>query len=293
MTPLAAKLAILGPGLLGGSLAGAVRRSSLAGQVSVWARRLEAAQQVRARGWADLASDDVGAVVEGADLIVLATPVGAMPGLARQIVAARERLAADVLITDVGSVKGFVAAQVAPIFEEAGLTFIGSHPMAGAETAGFEAARDDLFEGAACILTPHAASLPRLRAFWERLGCRLFTMTPEEHDAVVARVSHLPHVAASAVALAVLNGAGEGAAVAGRGFRDTTRIASGDPTLWTEILLENRSALVAPLEDLLARLGEVLDFVRRSDDERLRQFLAEAKSLRDQALAAADTRSHG
>jgi prephenate dehydrogenase len=150
-----------------------------------------------------------------------------------------------------------------------------------------------LFQGAACILTPQAASLPRLCDFWERLGCRLFTMTPAEHDAAVARVSHLPHVAASAVALAVLGGAGECAAVAGRGFRDTTRIASGDADLWTEILLENREALQAPLEDLIARLGEVLDFVRRADDERLRQFLAEAKSLRDQALATADTRPHG
>jgi len=293
MIPLVAKLAILGPGLLGGSLAGAVRRAGLAGEVRVWARRREAAERVAARGWADFASDEVGAVVEGADLIVLATPVGVMPDLARQIVAVRERLAVEVLITDVGSVKGFVAANVAPIFDAAGLTFIGSHPMAGAETAGFEAAREDLFEGAACILTPPAAALPRLCDFWRQLGCRLFTMTPDEHDAAVARVSHLPHVAASAVALAVLRGAGDGVAVAGRGFRDTTRIASGDPELWTEILAENRAALVAPLEDLIARLGEVLDFVRRSDDDHLRRFLAEAKSLRDQALAAADTRSHG
>jgi prephenate dehydrogenase len=293
MAPLSAKLAILGPGLLGGSLAGAVRRSGQAGEIRVWARRRAAADAVVARGWADVATDEVAAVVDGADLIVLATPVGVMPGLARQIVEARGRLADGVLITDVGSVKGFVADQVAPVFDAAGLTFIGSHPMAGAETAGFEAARDDLFQGAACILTPHAASLPRLRAFWEQLGCRLFTMTPREHDAAVARVSHLPHVAASAVALAVLAGDGARAAVAGKGFRDTTRIASGDPGLWTEILLENRVALEAPLEDLIARLGEVLDFVRRADDGHLRQFLAEAKTLRDQALAAPDTRSHG
>lgn len=118
-------------------------------------------------------------------------------------------------------------------------------------------------------------------------------MTPQEHDTAVARVSHLPHVAASAVVLAALGGDMECGAVAGRGLRDTTRIASGDPDLWTEILLENRGALQAPLEELIARLGAVLDFVRRSDDGRLRQFLAEAKSLRDQSLAAPDTRSHG
>lgn len=293
MDPLATRLAIIGPGLLGGSLAGAVRRGGLAGEIRVWARRRAAAERVVDRGWADLGTDDVEEAVQGADCIVLATPVGAMPGLARQIVACREQLAEGVLITDVGSVKGFVAEQVAPVFDAAGLTFIGSHPMAGAETAGFEAARDDLFEGAACILTPHAASLPRLRTFWERLGCRLFTMTPQEHDAAVARVSHLPHVAASAIALAALGGHADCGAVAGRGLRDTTRIASGDPDLWTEILLENRAALEAPMEELIARLGAVLDFVRRSDDGRLRQFLAEAKSLRDQSLAAPDTRSHG
>jgi prephenate dehydrogenase len=291
--PVAARLAILGPGLLGGSLAGAARRCRLAGEIRVWARRRAAAEAVVARGWADVASDEVAEAVEGADLIVLATPVGVMPDLARRIVAVRDRLAEGVLITDVGSVKGYVAAQVAPIFEAAGLTFIGSHPMAGAETAGFEAAREDLFHGAACILTPHAASLPRLRAVWDRLGCRLFTMTPEAHDAAVARVSHLPHVAASAVTLAALAADPGDAAVAGRGFRDTTRIASGDAGLWAEILLENRAALEAPLADLIARLGEVLDFVRRADDEGLRQFLAEAKILRDRALATADPRSHG
>ncbi len=293
MVPLFARLAILGPGLLGGSLAGAVRRGGLASEIRVWARRQAAADAVVARGWADVGTDEVAVAVDGADCIVLATPVGVMPDLARRIVDARDRLADGVLITDVGSVKGFVAERVAPVFDAAGLTFTGSHPMAGAETAGFEAARDDLFAGAACIVTPQASALPRMRAFWERLGCRLFTMTPAEHDAAVARVSHLPHVAASAVALAVLDGDGGRAAVAGKGFRDTTRIASGDPGLWTEILLENREALVAPLEDLIARLGEVLDFVQRSDDGQLRHFLAEAKTLRDQALAAPDTRSHG
>jgi prephenate dehydrogenase len=293
MNPLVHTLAILGPGLLGGSLAGAVRRSGLARQTRVWGRRRAGAEAVVARGWADLATDDVAEAVEGADFIVLATPVGVMPELAARIVEVRDRLADGVVVTDVGSVKGFVAERVAPVLDAAGVTFVGSHPMAGAETAGFEAARDTLFDGAACILTPHADTLPVVRAFWERLGCRLVTMTPAAHDAVVARISHVPHVAASAVVLAGLAGDPESGLVAGRGFRDTTRVASGDAALWTEILLENRGALERPLADLIGRLGEVLDFVRRSDDVALRQFLAEAKALRDRAVAAADTRSHG
>lgn len=293
MHPVTTRLAILGPGLLGGSLAGAARMAGAAEEIRVWARRQAAADLVVARGWADVASDSVSVVVDGADLIVLATPVGAMPALAHQIVANRDRLTPGVVITDVGSVKGCVAEKVAPVFEAAGLTFVGSHPMAGAEVAGFEAARADLFQGAACILTGPGNPPPRLREFWQSVGCRLFTMTPSEHDAAVARVSHVPHLAASAVALAVLRGAIEDGVLAGRGFRDTTRVASGDPALWTEILLENGAAIEKPLADLVARLSEALDFVRCSDDGQLRQFLAEAKSLRDQALAAPDSPSHG
>ncbi len=275
------KLAILGPGLLGGSLAGAVRRLQLAGEVRIWARRDEGAQKVVAKGWADLATTDVAEAVNGADFVVLATPVGAMPALARQIVAAR--LAAEAIVTDVGSVKGYVAENVAPIFDAAGVTFIGSHPMAGAETAGFEAARDTLFHGAACILTPHAASLPRLREFWQQLGCRITVMTPAEHDAAVARVSHLPHLAASAIALAAVKGAESALEIAGNGFRDTTRIAAGDPALWTEILLENREALRGPLAALVAELTRTLGLLEKGDAPALAAFLAEAKRLRDLA----------
>lgn len=287
---LVQKLAIFGPGLLGGSLAGAARRHGVAGEIRVWGRRREVAEQVAARGWADFASDDVAEVAAGTDLIVLATPVGVMPALAGQIVAAKDRLPAEVIVTDVGSVKGFVAEKVAPIFDGAGLTFIGSHPMAGAETAGFAAARDTLFDGAACILTPHAASIERLKIFWQRLGCRLFTMDPAAHDAAIAQVSHLPHLAASAVALAALADGPERGALAGGGLRDTTRVASGDAGLWTEILLENRQALEAPLEALIARLGEALDFLRRGDEGPLRHFLTEAKRLRDLAF---DPTTHG
>jgi prephenate dehydrogenase len=288
MPTLVRRLAVFGPGLLGGSLAGAVRRLRVADEIRVWSRRADAAERVVARGWADLGTTEVETAAEGADFVVLATPVRVMPELARRLVGAN--LGAGALVTDVGSVKGFVEREVAPIFDQAGITFIGSHPMAGAETAGFDSARDDLFDGAACVLTPHAASLPRLRAFWEALGCRLSVMTPAEHDAAVARISHLPHLAASATALAALDGDPAAARIGGPGFRDTTRVASGDPPLWTEILLENRDALERPIEDLIRRLGEALDFLRRADEQHLRQFLAEAKRLRDEA---AEARLHG
>jgi prephenate dehydrogenase len=275
------KLAIFGPGLVGGSLAGAARRHRLAAEIRVWARRPDAAQAVVARGWADAGTTDVAAAAEGADFLILATPVGVMPELARRL--AGVRLATDAVVTDVGSVKTFVARNVAPIFEAAGITFIGSHPMAGSEAAGFEAARDDLFDGAACILTPHAASLPRLREFWESLGCRIAVMTPNEHDAAIARISHLPHLTASALTLAALTDQADIVSLVGRGFRDTTRIASGDASLWTEILLENHDAIEPPLEDLTRRLAALLDFLKNRNEMALRKFLTEAKCLRDQA----------
>lgn len=283
------KVVVYGPGLLGGSLASAVSARGLAADVAVWGRREEAARAVVERGWATRFHTDAAEAAAGADLIILATPVGVMPRLAAEIVRSRPR--PELLVTDVGSVKGFVSREVAPIFEAAGLTFIGSHPMAGGETAGLEAARADLFEGAACILTPHAASLPRLRSFWEALGCRVVVMPPAVHDEAIARISHLPHVAASAIVLSALGPGGvpSAADVTGRGFRDTTRIAGGDPGLWTEILLENRDALRQPLEDLRQQLGRVLDFLERRDEEGLRRFLSEAKELRDLTNA----RAHG
>ncbi|MGI8603032.1 MAG: prephenate dehydrogenase [Verrucomicrobiales bacterium] len=284
------KLAIFGPGLLGGSLAGAVRRHQLAGEICVWARRSAAAEAVVRRGWADVATTDVAAAVEDAQMVVLATPVGAMPELARTIVCSNP--SSDCLVTDVGSVKRFVVENVAPIFDSAKITFTGSHPMAGGEAAGFDAARDDLFDDAACILTPHAASIPRLRVFWERLGCRVFIMSPAEHDAAIARISHLPHLTASALTLAALADGPEARSVIGRGFRDTTRVASADPALWTEILLKNRSSVEGPLRDLIQRLSAVLDFLGDADEKALRDVLTEAKRLRDQANDASPI-SHG
>jgi prephenate dehydrogenase len=232
---------------------------------------------------------EVADAVDGAGFIILATPVGAMPGLAQRML--ETRLMPGVIVTDVGSVKGFVAKSVAPLFDAAGVTFIGSHPMAGGELAGFDAAREDLFEGAPCILTPHAHSLDPVRTFWQRLGCVITVMTPDEHDSVIARVSHLPHVAASAVAVAALGGPASALDVCGRGFLDTTRIAAGDPDLWTEILMQNRDALRQPLTTLIDRLRAVLDFLENGDEEALRRFLVEGKLWRDRA--AGRTSSNG
>jgi prephenate dehydrogenase len=236
---------------------------------------------VAASGVADSVSTDAAAAVDGADLVVLATPVGVMGEV---VTAAAGSLAAGALVTDVGSVKAPVVAAVAPQVAARGATFLGSHPMAGSEHAGFENARPDLFEGAACILTPQggepARAVEALQAFWEALGCRVWMMPPAAHDRVAARVSHVPHAVAAALVEAALNGDGDATRFIGQGFRDTTRVAAGDPALWTGILTENRTAVVDGLREVGRTIDELASALERGDEPAVRRFLDRSSKLR-------------
>jgi prephenate dehydrogenase len=274
-------IAILGPGLLGGSLALAIRRVMPQCEIRIWGRREEAVADVKLRGIADFASSDAREVAHGASLVILATPILVMEQIS---IGLTGRLAPDAVVTDVGSVKQPVVRLLEPLFSSAQRHFIGSHPMAGSERAGIEAARANLFQGAACIVTPtdqtDPAALQRVLTFWSTLGCHTHTMSPAEHDRKIARISHLPHAVAAAVTLAALSDDPSAASCTGNGFRDSTRIAGGDPELWTGILLENRTEVMAALEDAASRTKELLEIVRRQDHEELRRFLAEAQQLR-------------
>lgn len=281
-------IAVFGPGLLGGSLAMAVRRALPAATIRIWARRQEAVDAVVERGLADYASTDASDVVAGASLVILATPIEHMKGLSERFV---DALPADAVVTDVGSVKHSVVDALEALFSSRGKAFVGSHPMAGSERAGLEAARVDLFTGATCIVTPTSLTSPqailRVRAFWTQLYCRVLTMDPAEHDRKIARISHLPHVVASMLTLAALRQDPTAAVCTGNGFRDSTRIAAGDPDLWTGILSENRHELIAGLEDAAALTQDLLAIVRSHDNEKLRHFLAEAQLLRASVPSAA------
>ena len=205
-----------------------------------------------------------------------------MKVLASQLAAARP--AEGAIFTDVGSVKGMVMREVAPVLTAAGFTFIGSHPMAGAEVAGLEAARAGLFQGAACILTPEPDTDPealgKVDAFWQALGCRTAHMAATRHDEVVARISHLPHLAAVAATLASFKPDASMAEFAAGGLRDTTRVASGLPSMWREILLENRQAILPALTDLHRVTGELLEILQKADEDLLLSRLEEARDLR-------------
>lgn len=277
-------IAILGPGLLGGSIALAARKRLPEAELRLWARRAEAVKTVQERGLADVASIDVKEVVRGASIIVLCVPVPVMKDLALSFA---DDVSDNAVVTDVGSVKQPVVGLMAEVFGTKPFSFVGSHPMAGSEQTGLDAASADLFEDATCIVTPtsetRAEALMRVQDFWSELGGRVLSMDAREHDRKVARVSHLPHAVAFSLVKAALQGDPSAAACAGKGFRDTTRIAGSDPDLWADIFLENRSEVVAALEDAIACTQELLAFVRGADKEPLRQFIADAQQLKRSA----------
>lgn len=278
-------ITIYGPGLLGGSLALALQERMPGTELRLWARRESAEASIRTRGIEADFFTDAKAAAQGSSLIILCTPVETMADQARQIILAD--LPVDCLITDVGSVKGSVVRALEPIL---GSRFIGSHPMAGSEKTGVEAARADLFENAVCLVTPGArtpsSASDRLRHLWQCLGCRVLEMSPEEHDVKVARISHLPHMMAAVTTLAALRTDPSAVACVANGFRDTTRVAGGDPGLWVGIAMENRTALLAQLQAASETLTELLEILGKPDEEELRRFLAEAQALRVTVPAA-------
>jgi prephenate dehydrogenase len=280
------KVAILGGGLLGGSLALALGRRFPRLNVSLWARRRETVEAAMDRGIG--ATDSMAVAVDGADLVVLSTPVGAMASVLTDAQAAG--LSPAALVTDVGSVKATPHRMLQPLLDRSGGHFIGSHPMAGSEVTGIDAAQAGLFEGAACLLTDDAGvGAPwtvRLAGFWEGVGCRVRWLGAAEHDALVARISHFPHLMAAVAARAALADPSEGR-FGGGGLRDTTRVAGGDPAMWAEIVLENRAALMPVLAQARQDTSEMLAMLEAGDQEALRQWLAVAKQLRDTAVRPA------
>ncbi|MDX6767177.1 MAG: prephenate dehydrogenase/arogenate dehydrogenase family protein [Candidatus Methylacidiphilales bacterium] len=270
-------VAIFGPGLLGGSILMALRAREPSTRLHTWARRPEALAPVREQQLADLADTDPVRVAAGADLVVLCTPVGAMPDLVRQILPAMDHAT---VLTDVGSVKAPVHLRLAPMTRDR-CAWLGSHPMAGSEQSGLSAARASLFDGSLTILTPDddtpARALTALRAFWESLGSRTITCSPQEHDRRVAAISHLPHLLAALLVHAADAGARE---FAGPGFRDVTRIAAGPPEMWTEILLENRTAVLEALASLEASSRQARSALEAGDAATLTDLLHKACQVR-------------
>ena len=285
MKVLFSRVAVLGLGLLGGSVAAAVRARGVAGHVVGYGRRRAPLERARALGFVDSVVDgDEGAAraVRDADLVILATPVSSMASV---LEAAAPGLSQGVLVTDVGSVKAPLA-ECLPRCLPAGAVYVGSHPMAGSHETGVEHARDDLLEGACCVVTPRAGAdavaCQRLVAFWRALGGVVVCRDPRVHDAEVAWVSHLPHVLAFAYARALEAAPASAGELAGSGFRDFVRIARSDSELWGDILGLNHQALAGPLRAFSQALAELAGAIEADD--------ADGVAARERILAAAARR---
>lgn len=280
---MSSRVTILGPGLLGGSLALALKTRTKA-RVVVWGRSEESIEKISRHRSVDMATTDLRAAVFGANAIVFATPIETMEVLAVRI---ENHVKPETLVMDVGSVKAGVVAALGSIF--AGRArFIGCHPMAGSEQSGFAAARADLFDGSVCILTPNADTPPDALAdaavFWQSVGCTTRTLGPAEHDEIVAWISHFPHLLAAALVQTVAEHNAAAFDFAGPGFRDTTRIASGPPDMWTGILAQNRAAVRVALDGLIEKLRALSTVLNAPDAKRdflIHQLLNQAKAQRD------------
>jgi prephenate dehydrogenase len=278
------KITIIGVGLLGGSLGLATRKRRLAKEIAGYARREKTIAEGEKIGAFDYATTDLLAAVSGADLVILCTPLAQMRSLTEQFLPALKRGA---IVTDVGSVKADVVRELESLAKKSGAHFVGSHPMAGGEKMGVLAAKADLYENAVCVITPtkksNAAAVRKVEQFWKSLGARTLRLDAAQHDLLVSRTSHLPHVAAAALASLVLDPKHPSSQVGlcATGFRDTTRIASGSPEMWRDIALANRKNLAKSVDAFVAELKKFQSALKTGDAKTVEEFFAIAKERRD------------
>jgi cyclohexadieny/prephenate dehydrogenase len=284
------RVAIIGIGLIGSSLARVLRRDSPQTRIVACARRAETLAAADRLGIADETTDDAAAAVEGADLVVVATPLSAYAEIGRRIAPA---LADGAIVTDVGSVKGAAIAALAPVLPDR-VHFVPGHPVAGTEHSGPEAGFAEMFRDRWCILTPLSETAPeavaKVAALWELAGMRVATMAAEHHDKVLAVTSHLPHlIAYTIVGTATELGEdlqSEVVAYSAGGFRDFTRIAASDPVMWRDVFLTNREAVLEVLQRFSEDLTALQRAIRRGDGETLHRWFTRTRAIRRSIIEA-------
>lgn len=284
------KVALLGIGLINGSLARVLQKEGLAGEIVASARRQETLDRALELGLCDSATTDPAAAVRGADLVVLGTPPGAMGPVAAAIGGSLE---ADAIVTDVGSVKARIVQDVRPHLP-APQHFVPGHPVAGTEHSGPDAAFATLFQQRRCILTPledaDPASVARVKALWERAGSLVDLMTPEHHDKVLAITSHLPHLIAFTIVGTVADleeqARTEVFKYAAGGFTDFTRIAGSDPTMWRDVFLNNKDAVLEMLGRFTEDLVALQRAIRWDEGEALFDLFSRTRVIRRGVIEA-------
>jgi cyclohexadieny/prephenate dehydrogenase len=284
------RVALIGIGLIGSSLARALRRESPQTTLVACARRPETLAAVRRLGLADLVLDDAAAAVDGADLVVIATPLSAYGEIGRHIAPVLKRGA---IVTDVGSVKEAVIRDLEPLLG-AGVHLVPGHPVAGTEHSGPEAGFAELFADRWCILTPLPQTAPAavaaVRTMWERVGMRVTVMSADHHDKVLAMTSHLPHL----IAYTIVGTAtdledslkAEVIKFSAGGFRDFTRIAASDPVMWRDIFLNNREAVLEMLQRFSEDLTALQRAIRWGEGETLHERFTRTRGIRRSVIEA-------
>jgi len=288
--PLFGKVALIGLGLIAGSMAWSMRRGNVAEAITGYARSEATRETARNMGFCDIVHDSVEEAVTGADLVVLATPVGVMGQVAQSI---RPYLKPGATVIDVGSVKRTVIADVAPHVPE-GVSFVPCHPMAGTEHSGPEAGFATLFDNRWCLVVPvpgtPAEAVERVERYWQRLGAMTECMEPEHHDLVCAVVSHIPHL----IAYTMVGVADDLRRVSDQevikfsaaGFRDFTRIAASDPTMWRDVFLTNKDATIEILGRFTEELFALQRAIRTGDGEQLHAYFTHTRAIRRGILEA-------
>jgi cyclohexadieny/prephenate dehydrogenase len=278
------RVAFIGIGLIGSSMARVMKRDGLAKTIVACARRKETLDAASRLGIADDVTDDYAKAVKGADLVVIATPVGTNEAIAKTIA---PHLKQGAIVTDVGSVKQAVIDAVAPHLPK-GVHFVPAHPLAGTEHSGPEAGFPELFQGRWCILTPlpgsDAAAVEKVKSFWLKAGSKVESMQAEHHDKVLAITSHLPHL----IAFTIVGTADDLAEdlkqeviqYSASGFRDFTRIAASDPVMWRDIFLNNREATLEVLQRFSEDLTALQRAIRRGDGDSLEKLFSRTRAIR-------------
>ena len=273
------RVTIVGVGLIGGSLGLALRERKLVGRVVGVGHRQVSMDKALEMGAVDEATLDLIEGVRDADLVVLSTAIGLITELGER---AAPHLKSGCIVSDVGSTKSEIVRKFEEVFPE-DIHFVGAHPIAGSEKRGIPFARSDLFVGAVCVLTPtsktHAGAARRLADLWSDVGATVATLSPDEHDTILARTSHLPHLAAVTLIHMLQD---SDTSFVGTGLHDTTRVASSDVGIWCDIFLTNREAVLKAMEDFGTRMSELRRVVEAGDRDRLAALLAAAKSRRDE-----------
>ncbi len=269
------QVAIVGVGLLGGSIGLAARERGIAGQVIGIGRSQAKLDAAVAQGIVDRGTTNMAEGVQQAGLVVVCTPVDDVAAVAAEVLLHAPK---DALVTDVGSTKQAIVDAMAQAADQ----FVGSHPLAGDHRTGAEFARADLLVGKTVVVTPTEATSPhathQVSAFWMALGADVASLSPPEHDKAIAITSHLPHMVATALASAT---PGPMLTLTASGWADTTRVAAGDASLWRQIFMTNREQVLAALGHFDRHYTELRDALAQGDGERLEQLLAEGKQIRD------------